>query len=46
MFFKLDKESLQRNTRERDVWDVRHGLKIQHAMPSEVQRGASPNDNI
>lgn len=46
VFFKLDKERLPRDTRERDVWDVSHGLKLQHEMPLEIQLGGSPNNRI
>lgn len=44
VFFKLDKERRPKNTREEDVWDVSHGLQVQHEMPLETQRGGSPND--
>ena len=46
VFLKLDKERLLRNTRERIVWDVSHGLKLLHEMPLEIQGGRSPNDRI
>lgn len=44
VFFKLDKERLPKNTRERDVWDVSHCLK--HHAFRDTTRWLSKRKNI